>query len=251
MEQNTHVEITVRPLSADVVALVREAEKQPDAVDMLIVETPAQAQAVAELLRGLKSRATALEDKRKSITQPLDEAKRKIMDEFRPALDALETAEKRVKAKLLTYQREAEERQRAQAREAEAEAEAARKRAREADEEAERLAAEGAPVEQVIDALDRAQAATSEASVAEVSSVVAATEPAAPKITGTSSRGTWKVKTIDVSALIAAAATNLHLHAYLLPNEQALNAFARAAKSAATVPGVVFEEVRTIAAPRR
>lgn len=256
---NSPVEITVRPMSADVIALVREAARQPEIVDGLIVETDEQARGVAELLRGLKTKATELEERRFAITRPMDEAKSRIMGEFRPALEALADAERRAKAKLLRFQNEAAERQRAAQRQAEAEAEEARQRAAEAEAEAEKLADAGAPVEEVIAALDRAQAASGTAAVAEVSAIVTASAPATTKVSGVATRRTWKVKVdangepmIDLRALIAAAAANPDAFAaYLIPNVQALNAFAKSAKGAARVPGVTFEESASIAAPRR
>lgn len=257
--QNSPVSITVRPLAPEVAALVRSAILQPQVVDDLIVETDEQARSVAELLRALKSKATELEDRRFAITRPMDEAKTRIMDEFRPALEALAEAERRAKAKIVRFQNEAAERQRAAQRQAEAEAEEARRLAASAEAEAEKLADEGAPVEEVIAALDRAQNASGTAAVAEVSAIVTASAPVMAKVSGVSTRKTWTLATgpdgepkIDIRALIAAAAANPDAYAaYLLPNVQALKAFAKSAKSAARVPGVTFEELSTIAAPRR
>lgn len=263
METNTEnaspVTVTVRPLSGAIQQMVAEAMRQPSIIDDLIVETPAQAQAVAELLRGLKAKATSLEEARFAITRPMDEAKARVMDMFRPGAEALAAAELRVKGKLLAYQAEvsaAAERQRQQAQR---EAEDAERARLEAEAEAQALADSGADTEAVIAALDKADAAASTAATAATVAVIAANAPASStKIAGTSSRKKYRVQrdaaglpVIDMGELIAAAATNPHLRAYLMPNVQALDAFATAAKTAAVVPGVTFEQSIGIAAPRR
>src|SRR3989304_3143318 len=83
----------------------------------------------AALLKQIKKRASDLDDLRKSLTRPLDEAKTRIMDLFRPAGDRLAPAEQTLKNAMIVFTRE-QERLRREAEQAAREA---------ADREAERL----------------------------------------------------------------------------------------------------------------
>lgn len=69
---------------------------------------------LAEILQEFKGRYKELEEKRKSITQPLNAAKRAVDALFRPARSALEEAERIIKGKL----RDAADRREAARREA-------------------------------------------------------------------------------------------------------------------------------------
>lgn len=164
--------------------------------------------------------------------------------------------------------REARERADAERRQREAEAEAARKAgdeeaarraeedARSAQEQAEREAEAARQRAQEIEAEQAQKAAEAQAQldIAEVAPVVV--EQSAAVATGVSARTTWKVKSVDKAALVKAAAEQLAagddtLLAYLLVDEKALNGVARALKSAARVPGVVFAPETSMAATGR
>lgn len=54
-------------------------------------------------LTAIKTKYKELEELRKSMTKPLDESKKRIMDLFRKPLEVLETAEKAIKFALLSY----------------------------------------------------------------------------------------------------------------------------------------------------
>src|SRR3990167_398270 len=62
----------------------------------------------ADLLKQIKKRASDLDDLRKSLTRPLDEAKTRIMDLFRPAGDRLAQAEQTLKNAMIVFTREQE-----------------------------------------------------------------------------------------------------------------------------------------------
>ncbi|MDR0485408.1 MAG: hypothetical protein LBH29_01625, partial [Elusimicrobiota bacterium] len=70
------------------------------------VKDDAQAQAVGADLKVIKSALNSIEDERKKFTKPLDELKKFFMDGFRPAENALKTAEVIAKRALLEYQQE-------------------------------------------------------------------------------------------------------------------------------------------------
>jgi hypothetical protein len=81
--------------------------------------------------------------------------------------------------------------------------------------------------------------------VAVVSSQVVA--PVA-KVAGVSQTITYKAEVTNLGALVNAAAVGKAPLEWLLPNEQALNALARATKGTATVPGVVMRKITGVAA---
>jgi len=54
-------------------------------------------------LKAIKGKQKDLEEKRKAITKPMDEAKKQVMELFKPATEYLENAELRVKTALLNY----------------------------------------------------------------------------------------------------------------------------------------------------
>jgi hypothetical protein len=58
---------------------------------------------------------------------------------------------------------------------------------------------------------------------------------------GVSYRENWKAEVVDINALIKAIAAGLAPAAYLMPNESALNAAAKAFKGTVQIPGVVFK----------
>ena len=72
------------------------------------VTTADQYECAAAVLKEIKGKTAEIEDLRKSLTRPLDDSKKRIMDLFRRPLDMLTAAEGKVKRALLTYQQEQE-----------------------------------------------------------------------------------------------------------------------------------------------
>lgn len=62
-----------------------------------------------EHLKKIKALYAEVDDKRKSMTKPLDEAKKRIMDFFKGPLDKLTRVEGNIKGAMLTFQRQQEE----------------------------------------------------------------------------------------------------------------------------------------------
>jgi hypothetical protein len=75
--------------------------------------TPQDETDLAEILGVIKDKAKDLEEKRTTITGPLNAAKRAVDALFRPARDALEEAERIIKGKLAQADRRREEARRA------------------------------------------------------------------------------------------------------------------------------------------
>lgn len=185
------------------------------------VTSPEMYQAAADDLRALKTRAREIEEKRKSMVQPLDQARRAIQDFFRPAQELYDQAEQLIKRAMIVYDDEQvrirreeeakqrrliEEEQRRLADEA-AKAEADRKRL---EEEARK--AEAAGQHDQAEQLEReAQAKLAETNAARdaaatmPTTIVTATE--APKAEGVSFTETWSAEVVDLMTLIVAVAS--------------------------------------------
>ena len=234
--------------------------------------------AAGDELRSIVTMARKIEEQRKAITGPMDEAKRRVMDFFRVPLDRLGQAESVLKASMAGYQRlqlqrAAEARAKAEAAAAEQrraqEAAAAEQRAREAEAQAERdrLQAQAeAQMQQAIDTGDATAMAQAEQTMAAAAAVqpapveqpaqieapvAAPAVPLAPRAAGVSVRTVWKARVTDKSAFIRAAAGRPEIEALLSVNESALGQFAKATAGKAPLAGVTFYEEPVVAVRRR
>lgn len=115
-------------LAKEVAPIVAAAKELKVDSDMMYSEA-------GEELRTIKSKKNTLEERRKAITQPLDAAKKSVMDLFRAPIESLDEAERIIKQTMLTYSREQERIRAEEARKAEEAAQRERDRiAREAEE---------------------------------------------------------------------------------------------------------------------
>lgn len=177
----------------------------------------------ADLLTQIKSKQKELDELRRSMTRPLDDAKARIMNLFRPAAERLGQAEDVLKGAMIGFTREQERiRQEAEriAREA-AEKEAERLRR-----QAERARAKGKE--------ERAEDLEEQAEEVPVP-IVPSQVPAAP---GVAFRTTWRAEVHDPKALVIAVAEGHHPLTLLQPNMVALNGLARSLKKELKIPGV-------------
>lgn len=177
----------------------------------------------ADLLKQIKSKQKELDDLRRSMTRPLDEAKSRIMDLFRPAGERLLQAEDVLKGAMLGFTREQERlRQEAErvAREAaEKEAEKLRRRA-------EQARAKGKE--------EKAEDLEEQAETVPVPIVPSQV----PSTSGVAFRTTWRAEVYDPMALVTAVAEGRAPLALLQPNMVVLNAQARSLKKELNIPGV-------------
>lgn len=92
--------------------VVQEKSKQmKEIVDIALstqIQTIDQYEKAIELLKSIKSRAKEHTELRFSMTKPIDESKKRIMDLFRPTLDSLERAESYLKQICMTFQTDQE-----------------------------------------------------------------------------------------------------------------------------------------------
>ncbi len=178
----------------------------------------------AEELQAIKARAAKLEEQRKSITAPLDSAKKAVMDLFRGPIEVLAKAEGILKGKLLGYQQE----QQRIANEARIAAERA------AEEQRQRVQAEAQAL--------AAQGRTGEAAVKEqVAQMIVAAPIAAPApapVKGLSTRETVEFEVVDLLALVKAAAEKPELVALLAVDSVKLRAYVKGLGLQCNLPGV-------------
>lgn len=219
------------------------------------IDSPEMLAIASDELREITARRKKIEDMRLSLTRPLDESKKRIMDLFRAPTERLEQAEQLLRKGVLTYQQVEREKAEKARREAEAALEAERRGAEQARREAERaeheaqaLAASAdskAEREAALRAAEEAARARSEAEarveIAEVAPLPAVRE--APQPDGVSTRKTWKAEVTDLKALVLAAAERLSrgdetLLAFLTADTKALAGAARSMRNKLSVPGV-------------
>lgn len=210
--------LTVRvDMLPETVALIGEAKALAANAETIHIETAEQYEVAAGELAKIKANFKSIDEQRKSLTKPLDDAKKKVMDYVRPFTDSLTAAEDLIKRGMIAF----DERQEAARREAEAKAqEELRKQQEKLEQRAERMEGKG-KTEQA--ELLREQAATA---------VVAVAAPAAPQVSGISKRKNYSASVTDLATLAKAAVAQALLAdaggdaAKLMQNLQALAAHA-------------------------
>lgn len=255
--------LTVSLTPPDESTLIASAQKRMDVVTALVIASPADYALASDELAQIKGKAKELDDLRKGIVKPLDEARQKIQDLFRRPLELLTDAEKRLKGSMLSY-REAEERKRQEeqrrideaarkerARLA-AEAAAIEAKARQQAEETRRKAAEAeaARLKAIQEGNAKAAAAAAErnaklaekADMQEAAGVEKAAELAtiselvvaptvlseAPKVAGQSIRRIWRARVTDKQLFLLAIANNPQYTNLVDVNQSALDKLAKA-----------------------
>ena len=207
---------------------VRELAEQTDQLLQIAssyrVTTAAEYTAAGEELKKVKAAAKRLDEIRKSMTKPLDAAKRAIMDFFREPETKLQRAESDIKRAMIAYSEEQERIRREEQRKAE---EAARKEREKLEAQAATAAAAGK--------IERAEQLEQRAATV----VAPVIQREAPKVTGLATREVWKFEIIDASALP---------REYLTVDEKKIGAVVRALKGDTNIPGVRVWAEKSLAA---
>lgn len=180
----------------------------------------------AEILKSIKGRYQEIEAKRKEMTLPLDEAKRRVMDFFRQPLQQLSSAEGQIKGAMVGFTQEQErvrrqEEQRIQAL------------AREEQERLDRLATEKISQAQQEGNLDEAEKILD--AVVQVAVPIVVSEK--PKVEGIKTVTRWSYKIIDETLIP---------REYLMPCEKVLAHIAITTKGTIKIPGVEFYSDSTV-----
>lgn len=195
----------------EVSTAVNTARQALDIANAFKVDSDTMYEMAGAELKEIKAKRNQLDALRKSMTAPLDESKKKIMDFFRRPLDWLDDAEAAVKRGMLTFKQDQERKEREERERAAA--------------EARRIAAE-------------AKAKNPDAPPTVVIAAPPVTK-APPKVSGVSTREVWKFRVTD-PAMVP--------REYLVVDETKLGAMARATKGTVTVPGVDFYSEEVMAA---
>jgi len=182
----------------------------------IIIRNQSDYEQVIQFEKMAKERYKEIDIERKKITMPIDEAKKNVMNLFRPALENYESAYKKARVLLLQYENE-QERKRREA-EAKLQAEAEKKRI-EAMRKAEEARAAGK--ENIAEKY--------EAKAENVPVPVVAPTFERPK--GFVSRTLWKYEILDESLIP---------RAYLMPSDEKLRKQATATHDSIPIPGIRF-----------
>lgn len=253
---------TVTYDASSALTLTTKAQTALDGAAAFVIDSPEMFQIASDDLRAVKTLQKEVEEKRTSITGPLNQAVKAVNDLFRAPKEYLDKAEATIKRAMVTWTTE-QERLASEARaRAEAEARAERERlaalereqaeaARKAQEEAQ-AAAEAGDQQAAAEAMAAAQAAQEQAAVAALTAQVVTVAPvveATAKVTGISGRVTYSAEVTDLLALVEAVAAGDAPIECLQPDMKFLGAQARAFKKAGQLyPGVEARAERSIAA---
>lgn len=196
------------------------------------IDSDAMLEIAGEELKAIKAKAKELEERRKAITVPMDNAKKKVMDLFREPLAMLEQAEGILKKAILAYQQEQ----------------------RRLAEEASRIAEEAAALERKRvqeEAMAAAKAGDAEGAAemlmaAEMS--VATPVAAQQKVDGISTRTIWSAEVTDKVAYIQYALAHPELLDTIVVDMKPLNKMAGALKEKLNIPGIKPVATETISA---
>jgi hypothetical protein len=208
--------------TSDVPALCKKAE--------LTISTQTELDLASVVLKEVKTRYKELEAQRKAITMPIDDAKKAIMELFRQPLNALESAENKLKGLMLGYtaeqERKAREEQARLQKLADQEAEKQKKIL-----EAKIARAEASGKTAKVEALEQEKE-----NIIPIAAPVVAPQIETPK--GVSYRDQWSAEVTDIS---------LVPREWLIANQPALNKIAQATKGTIVIPGVKFLSTKILA----
>jgi hypothetical protein len=185
-----------------------------------------------EFLKQVKTVSKLIDDSRKELTRPLDEAKKRVMEFFKEPLDQLLSAESMLKRAILDYQQEQERIRREEEQKAIARAKAEEERKRRALEERATKAEESGNTA-------KAELLRERADDVYVPTVV--TAPTLEKVKGISTKKVWKFRVTDECKIP---------REYLVINEAMLGKMAQATQGKIPVPGVEFYQEDVLSAGR-
>ncbi len=170
-----------------VLEMSEEAGALLNSANKFTIGTDRQYEVASLDLKTIKNKIRAMDDQRKQMTRPVDEAKKQIMDFFRTPVGFLKDAECILKRSMLSYQDE---------KEREARKEQARLKKRQ-QEEQERLACEAEEIEKAGDS-ETANAIIEHAATIPETIIVETT----PKVTGVRTSIRWSAELLNKTDVI-------------------------------------------------
>ena len=209
--------VDIKPID---VSIVKEVEKDTALIvqeaSSLVIRTQNDYECAGSLRMRIKGKIKEYDEKRKSITAPLDLAKKNIMALFNPIIDRLNNGVEILDQGVIIYTEEQER----IARVAQAKADEEARKAREkAEARARELEAQGKT--------ERAEAMQAKADAVVAPVIIAAT----PKVAGQAIQERWYAEVIDFNTLS---------NDYKLADQSKLDKVASATKGKINIPGVKF-----------
>jgi len=192
-----------------------------------------------EVLKAIKAKSKSLDELRKSLTKPLDESKKRIMEFFNKPLDVLVQAEKHIKSAMISWQDEQEKIRLAEERRL---ADIQRKQAEEIQKkiDAELAKAENLKTDKAKEAA-QARAEELQAKVDIVNAYVPVVESKIEAVSGISTRKVWKFKIVDA---------NLIPREYMIPDEKYIGKMVEASKGTKPIAGIEIYSESVLVARR-
>ena len=228
------------------VEITQEAKEVSESTDLLLqeakdfkIKTVADLEISANILKTIKQKKKKIDEVRKSLTRPLDAAKKRIMDFFRPAENKLQEAENTIEKTILDFR--AEERKRVEEEQKKAAEEAKKKQ----EEELARIQKEQEEAEMMEDTatVENLEMQKTVVATTEVATVTTKEEP---KLSGVAEVTRWKAVVVDKKALIKHIAETGQLENLIEFSNKELNALATATKGTISVPGIEFKAEKTL-----
>lgn len=179
-------------------------------------------------LKLVKSKIKELDELRKSLTKPLDESKKRIMEFFNKPVEILQKVESCISRAMLAWQQEQERiRQAEEARLMELQ----RRETERLQKLAEKAEKRG----------DTAKVEEFQGRAAITQATVVAVAPKVEKIAGIQNRTNWKFRIVDIAKIP---------REYMLPNEVMLGQLARSTRGSLKIEGVEFYSEESIGGGR-
>ncbi len=206
-------------------AIVEKSEGLANQLQAFAITTQTDYTQAGEYLKSVKSATKQLDDLRISMTKPLDESKKRIMDFFRKPLDILSRAEATLKRGMLGFQQEQEAKRKAE------EARLAELQRKEAEKLAKRA-------EKAEDKGNIARAEELRQQSQDVASITPIVAPTIQKVEGATTKKVWKFEVIDERAIP---------REYLIPDLVKIGKMVRAGGDTLQIPGIKIYSEETIA----
>lgn len=224
-------------------SLDRSAAGSLRMAESIVINDDADYEMAAEELTAVKAKAKALEERRMSITKPLDQAKKAVMDLFRGPAEALTQAELVIKRAMISYQDEVKRKAEEERRRAEELAAQERARLEAEAARAKEEAAKAETPEQAAELLAQAEQATAVATVLQAPTVA----DSAPKVKGVSTRVTLDYEVRDMLAFVRWIAVDRpDLVSLLLVDSVRMRAIVRAVGDSSPMPGIEIVEKKSL-----
>jgi len=218
-------QVSIEPIDVSSAnAALETAEKLKTLSQNIVIKNDGDYESAGVNLKEIKSQIKTLDDERKKLTKPIDEAKKNIMALFKKPLDVLTAAETAYKKSMVTYVVEQDRKKREEEAKLEREAE---KRRIELEKQAKKHEEKG----NIEKAQERAELA--DAVMPAVSGIQT------PKAAGVFMREIWKYRIVDDKIIP---------REFLIVNEKLLGEMARSTKGVVPVAGVEFYSEKVLAA---